>query len=189
MDGDSLKWRTLSSRIIVSDRWLTLRADTCETADRVRIDPYYVIEMRNEVVAVAITVDRNLVLVRQYRHGLGAVTLELPAGLMEPNEDPIAACRRELLEETGFSGGEASVLRSASTSPVRYSNRAHIILIQGVTKTAFAKDDPTERVETQLWPLDHAERLMFEPEFADLSLMGALASALAALKTEVVGSK
>ena len=184
MSDGPLPWRTLSSRIVVSDRWLTLRADTCETADGVRIDPFYVVDSVDVIVAIALTEDRQLVLVRQYRHGYGATTLELPAGRIDIGEDPVAACRRELVEETGYSGTEARLLHSLSLDPLRYGNRVHIILIEGVSKIREPTDDPAERLETRLWPFAQATRLFLEREFVHAGQAGALAIGLAILEDE-----
>jgi 8-oxo-dGDP phosphatase len=177
-------WRTLASRIVISNRWLSLRADTCETADGVQIDPFYVIETSDVVLTIALTRDRELVLVRQYRHGFGATTLELPAGSMEAGEDPVAASQRELVEETGYSGSKARRLHTLSPDTLRNSNRLHVVLIEGAEKTTEPKDDPVERLETRLWPLAESQRLYLEPEFVHSSQAGAFAICLAMLEAE-----
>lgn len=177
-------WHVLSSRNIVNDRWIKMRADTCETAEGVRIDPFYVIETPDVGVAVAITSGGEIVLVRQYRHGFGGPVLELPAGRIDAGEDPVQACLRELVEETGYSGGETRLLRTVSLNPMRYANRLHVVLTDGVQLTDKPADDPTERIELQLWPLETAGQILFEPDFINSAHAGALAIALAALHRE-----
>ena len=73
-------WRTLSSTSVVRDRWIDVRADRCVTPSGVEISPYYVLRYPDWVHVVALTPERGLVLVRQYRHGAGQWFLELPAG-------------------------------------------------------------------------------------------------------------
>lgn len=175
-------WRILSSRMIVADRWMRLRADCCETEDGSNVDPFYVIESPDMVAAVALTPSEDLVLVRQYRHAYGATTLELPAGLVDRGEDPPAACLRELREETGYVGASAQLLRSWSPNPARYANRIHAMLIRAVESIGSAEDDPSERIETVLWPLRRAGDLLLEPEFVNSSQAGILAVGLAALR-------
>jgi 8-oxo-dGTP pyrophosphatase MutT (NUDIX family) len=171
------KWRTIRSRILVDDVWLRLRADTCETAEGVEVSPYYVVDSPDFVVMAALTTDNHLVLVRQYRHAYGALTLELPAGRREPDEDPLATATRELEEETGYAGGGAQLIRVFSPNPVRFSNRLHAVLLRGVSASGTLRDDPTERIETVLWPLSRLRELYLHPEFIDSTSAGVLAAA------------
>ena len=181
MSGASPPWRVLSSRIVISDRWLTLRADSCETVDGTRIEPYYVIETFDFVAVIAVTTDDQLVLVRQYRHGYGAATLELPAGGVDKEEDALEAGLRELGEETGYRGGQARMLRSYSPETVRYANRLHVLLVEGTSLGATRQEDPRENIEVMLWPMNRARELLNEPEFANAASAGALATALMVL--------
>ena len=101
----SLDWTRLDSRYVVRDDWLTLRADTYRLPDECEIAPYYIIEYRDWVNAVALTQDHEIVLVRQFRPGLGRIILEIPGGSTEPGESSmLEAAQRELLEETGYAG-------------------------------------------------------------------------------------
>jgi 8-oxo-dGDP phosphatase len=94
-------WKTLSSRYIVRDRWMTLRADRCETGAGVVLDPYYVQEPEDWVQVVAFDSQDRVLLIRRYRHGAGLISTELPCGVVERGETPALAAARELLEETG----------------------------------------------------------------------------------------
>ena len=98
-----LDWTRLDSRYVVKDRWLALRADTYRTpADQI-VEPCYVLEYRAWVNVVALTQAGEVVLVRQFRPGIGRTILELPGGTTDPEDaSPEAAIRRELLEETGY---------------------------------------------------------------------------------------
>lgn len=174
-------WRVRSSRLVLDDPWLRLRADSCETADGESVDPFYVIETADVVCGVVLTPEQDIVLVRQYRHGFGGVTLELPAGRIDPGEDPVGAMQRELCEETGYSGGAASLIRSWSPNTLRYANRMHVVLIRNAVKTKPPKDDPLERIETVLWPWERRAELWTLPEFANAALAGALAAGMSHL--------
>jgi 8-oxo-dGTP pyrophosphatase MutT (NUDIX family) len=174
-----LIWRINSSRVLISDKWLRVRADACESSEGAKFDPYYVIESPDFVVMFATTTDNHLVLVRQYRHAASAVTLELPAGRLDHAEDPIAAAQRELLEETGYAGGSATVLRSLSPNAPRYANRMHVVLIENVELVAAPKDDIFERIHTVLLPMERASELLADASFLDAAMIGALALGLA----------
>ena len=96
---------------------------------------------------MAVSPEGLVLLVEQYRHGLGRVCLELPAGRMNPADaDPVAAARRELLEEMGCSGEHAQALQATAANPASYSNLVHTVLVRGVRRTASPLDDPTERI-------------------------------------------
>ena len=82
-------WICNGSRTIIKDRWIDLHADDCALPDGTKISPFYVNDVPDFVVVVAVTVDGDFVFVRQYRHGTRQILLELPAGCMEPTDsDP-----------------------------------------------------------------------------------------------------
>ncbi len=172
-------WRTLSSALLIQDRWLSVRADSCETADGVSVSPYYVLECGDWVSSVAVTKQSEIVLVRQYRHAAGRITLELPAGEMDEGEGIIQAARREVVEESGFGGGEAKLIFTSSPNPARYANRIHAVLIEGVAEVEGRANTAAENTETVLWPLRDAAQLFVFPEFCDCTSAATLASVLA----------
>ena len=87
--------------------------------------PHYVIQGKDFVVMVAVTRQNRILLVRQYRPAVAAVTLELPAGHIEPGETPEQAARRELLEETGHEAETFTALATLSPSVARFTNRMY----------------------------------------------------------------
>ncbi|MCB1326024.1 MAG: NUDIX hydrolase [Spirochaetales bacterium] len=149
-------WKKKHSRYLVSDQWLRLRADRCELADGREIEPFYVFEFPDWAVVLPITSSGELVLVRQYRHGIGQVLLELPGGIISPDEDALPAARRELREETGYGGGDWSVLGSASANPDSHTNLGRLFLARSVELQGTQKLDATENMEVVLMPAPEA---------------------------------
>jgi 8-oxo-dGTP pyrophosphatase MutT (NUDIX family) len=146
-DADLPAWRVEASRYVIDDPWLRVRADDCVTEEGVRIAPFFVTEHRDWVIVVAITADDRLLLVDQYRHGWGITSRELPTGAIDPEDaDPIAAGRRELLEETGYGDGEWRLVNTLAPNPANQSNRCYTVLATGVEKLAEPQDEPTERL-------------------------------------------
>jgi 8-oxo-dGTP pyrophosphatase MutT (NUDIX family) len=172
-------WVVRGSREVVRNRWLTLRADDCVTARGVEVSPYYVLEVPDFVHVVAFDREGSLVLVRQYRHGLGLESLELPGGTIDPQDrDPVAAAVRELREETGFVGEHAELLASLTVDPARYSNRLHLVVVRGAVKRSEPSPDASEELEVLVLPAEQALRLAMTGGILNAAHVGLLAIAL-----------
>ena len=151
--GKDTKWKILSTEYLIKRPWLTARRDKVELPDGRIIPEYYVLEYPDWVNVIAITKDGKYVMERQYRHALGVTCYELPCGVMETGESPIEAAKRELLEETGYSGGEWQELMTISANPSTMTNITHCFLAIGVEKTSEQNLDATEELTVHL--LDH----------------------------------
>jgi len=156
-DGDRLRpWTVRASWMTFADRWLRVRTDDCLTADGVEVSPFHVIESSDWTCIVALTPDLRLVLVREYRHARGIVITGLPGGIVEPADgDGIlptaeAGARRELLEETGYSGGRFVPILTTYPDPANQTNIATAFLALGVEPTEAPKLDSGEAVELVL---------------------------------------
>ena len=97
-----MSWKVKSSRYVIDRPWIKLREDHVVLPSGVEMEEFHVVEYPNWAATVCIDQDDNLVLVEQYRHGIHRSSLELPAGVIEPDEDPLEAAKRELIEETGY---------------------------------------------------------------------------------------
>ena len=111
------------------------------------------IEQPDWVQVVAVTDANEVVLIEQYRHGRGIVSLELPTGVLDrPDEAPLAAGQRELAEETGYTARNWRLLASIPVNPANHNNLTHIVLATGAAQTGVPADDPHERVRAHLRP-------------------------------------
>ncbi|WP_135465909.1 NUDIX hydrolase [Crenalkalicoccus roseus] len=147
-------WRRAGARTLVRDRWIHLRAEAWETGVGLRLDPWYMLDWPDWVHVVALDAADRLVLVRQFRPGAGAAMLELPGGAMEPGEaDPLAAGRRELLEETGFDAAEWHPVAALSPEPAHATNRIHFLLALGAAPARPQRLGPGEEIAVELHPL------------------------------------
>ena len=147
MAADAGKWETLSSEKLIQTPYFALRSDRLRLPDGAIKDPYYVIERPDAAIIFPVTTAGDVVLVRQYRPPIEAMELGLPAGLVEKGEKPEVAARRELLEETGFGGGEWTALGAVASSPGLKDNWAYIFLAHGVEETGPLEPDEHERIE------------------------------------------
>jgi 8-oxo-dGTP pyrophosphatase MutT (NUDIX family) len=114
---------------------------------------FVVIEAPDWVNVLALTPDRRLVLVRQFRHGIDDFSLELPGGGIEPGEDPVAAGARELREETGFAGSGGRLLASVRPNPAIQNNHCHVVLVEGVEPRGAVDWDSDEEIEVSTAPV------------------------------------
>lgn len=105
------------------------------------------------VNVVARTPDDRLVLVRQFRFGSDAFSLELPGGVLEKGEDGVTGGVRELLEETGYGGGKVSLLGSVYANPAIQNNRCHFVLVDGVVPTGPVNWDHDEEIQVSTAPV------------------------------------
>jgi ADP-ribose pyrophosphatase len=146
-------WEILSSRYVVKDRWLSLRADDCRTPDGSRVAPYYVLEYPPWVNVIALTPAMEVVLIRQYRHGVRQTILEVPGGAFDPQDASVAeTARRELLEETGY--GVETVMETGSlcASPHNHTNMIHCFLAFDARRIAEPRLEHSEQIEVVLRP-------------------------------------
>ena len=122
------------------------------------------------VAIVAVTPQREIVLVRQYRHAARRRVLELPAGTREPREAPEETARRELEEETGYRARELRPCGSFLTAPGFCSERVHLFRAVGLTPGP-ARPEPGEDIEVVRLPLSEARRRLSAGGFEDLKTM------------------
>lgn len=129
VDSDRKRpWKVLQSTYGVADKWLRVRSDVVQTSNGLTLPSCPVIEHPDWVDVIALTADLNIVLVDQYRHSVGSVRTEFPAGTVDAGEEPLAAIRRELLEETGYASDEWHLLGAAPVYPALQTNRIYSFL-------------------------------------------------------------
>ncbi len=151
--GSSGSWERLSSESLMQTPYFALRSDRLRLPDGAIKDPYYVIERPDAAIVFPLTASNEVVLVRQYRHAIGMMELGLPAGLVEEGEEPEKAARRELVEETGYAGGEWESLGAVASSPSLKDNWAHLYLARGVERAGPQQPDEYERLEVVTVPV------------------------------------
>lgn len=169
-----MTWKTLSSEYLIKRPWLTARRDKVQLPDGRILDEYYVLEYPTWVNVIAITKEGDMVLVRQYRHALGRTNFELVAGVLEKGEDPLVAAQRELLEETGYSGGEWKELMQLSANSSTMTNLTHCFLAEGVEKTALQNLDESEDLEVYVFSQEEVKQKLQQGDFVQALMVAPL---------------
>lgn len=177
----NLSWKKLSSTYIHKGPWATLRTDKCEMPDGRIVDDYYVLEYPNWVNAVALTQEGNVLMVRQYRHAAGIVSLEIPGGVIDGDEAPIDAMRRELLEETGYRFDDIEPIATIYANPSTANNQTFCYLAKGGIKVQGQSLDEHEELIVEEYTIAEVKQLLATNEIKQALHCTALFYALSKL--------
>ncbi|MBK0379815.1 NUDIX hydrolase [Mucilaginibacter segetis] len=161
-----LTWKIRSSTYIHKGPWATLRSDKCEMPDGRIVEDYYVLEYPNWVNAVALTNENKILMVRQYRHAAGIVSLEIPGGVIEDGEEPATALRRELLEETGYEFGDLELLSTVYANPSTANNKTFCYLAKGGKKVQEQMLDEHEHLIVEEYTIAEVKQLLADNKIA-----------------------
>jgi ADP-ribose pyrophosphatase len=115
---------------------------------------FYVLKAPEWINVIALTVEHQVILVEQYRHGIDEVTLEIPGGMTDPGETPLKSAQRELEEETGYRSNSWISLGKVSSNPAILSNFTHLFLAESCKKIKEQNLGEFEDIHTHLIDMD-----------------------------------
>lgn len=168
-------WTLLGSRDVADYRIFRVRYDRYRFQPSSREHDFVVLETPPWVNVVPITTDGQVVLIRQYRHGIRATTLEIPGGVADPDELPEAAAARELREETGYVAERLRPLASLLPNPAVQDNYCHLFAAEGCRLLHQQEPDPFESIEVRLYPVAEIPALIQRGEISHSMVIAALA--------------
>lgn len=154
-------WQRVNSRPAGDFRIFQIRTDRLISPRTGQEHDFHVIESVNWVNVIALTLESQLVMIEQYRHGSGTVELEIPGGMIDPGDaSPAAAAIRELREETGYEGARERVIGEVYPNPAIMSNNCYTVLVEDCACRHPVEFDHSEDLVTRLVPVAEIPNLV-----------------------------
>ena len=149
---ESKRWEVLErQKLLDCSPWVKVYSETVQLEDKETVVPdFYHIDLPDFVVIFAVTLEGKVAVVEQYRHGIGAVTFELPSGIIDPGEDPLATAKRELREETGLAAPHWEAMASFTVDPNRGCGKGYTFFAHGAEQVAQPDGDELQRQSAHL---------------------------------------
>ena len=171
-------WRTLARRTLLSrPPWMEVGEERVGLPDGREVDGFLWIRTRDFVAMVAVTERDEVILVRSYKHGTRTVSLAVPAGYIEDGEEPLAAAKRELQEETGYASEDWTSLGRYVVDGNYGVSTEHIFLARAARKVSEPASGDLEEMEVVAVPLAEISAYVRRGEVVQLSSAAALALA------------
>lgn len=154
-------WQQVGTKALGDYRIFKVRSDEKISPRNGHKQDFYVIECVDWVNVIAVTPNRELVMVEQYRHGTNTVELEIPGGIMDAKDaSPVATGVRELREETGYEGINARLLASVFANPAIMNNTCHTVMVEDCSLKHSVEWDSGEDLVTRLVPIAEVPALV-----------------------------
>jgi 8-oxo-dGTP pyrophosphatase MutT (NUDIX family) len=154
MADEAQGWKRESSRTVTDCGVLSVREDVCRREGETRTGKFYVVEVPDWTNVIALTPKNEMVVIEQFRHGSESVILEIPGGVIDEDEEPLAAAQRELREETGYTSEKWKRLGVTRPNPALQTNFIHHYLAEECVRSDETEQDENESIATRLMPVD-----------------------------------
>ena len=179
------KWITESSNYIHKSPYGNIRLDKCKLPNGEIIEDYCVNEFNDWVCVVAVNDDNELLLVKQFRQGIGDLNLEIIAGYVDPGESHEEAAIRELKEETGHICLNKPVfLGSFCFNPAKQNNKMAMFFMNKITNSGEVQFDSTEELELIKIPFTDVDKYISNGSIAAMSNVTAIMLAKEYIKNQ-----
>ncbi|MDO4758202.1 MAG: NUDIX hydrolase [Rikenellaceae bacterium] len=155
-------WKVLSSEYLSHEPWYTVRRERVELPSGAVVPNWYIFEFPDWVNVIARTAEGSYVMISQYRHALGETHYELVAGCCDDGENPLEAAQRELMEETGYGGGQWRLLMVTSPNPTNHTNHSYTFVAEGVVRQQEQHAEESEDIDIHLMQEEELRTLLVD---------------------------
>ena len=155
-----MSWRTINTETLVDDYHVSVKKNKVELPSGAVIDDFYTVTIPDAAMVAALTEDGRILLKSEFRYACGEEVIECPAGMVEPNEEPMTTAVRELMEETGYSSNDWTYLGPTLESTSKLTNTMHLFLAKNAIRTSGQHLDPNEHVDVMCVSLEAAVEMV-----------------------------
>ena len=176
-------WKTRSCEVLLKrPPWFEVLVEEVELPGGKIVSDYHQIRMPHYTAVFAVTKEQKIMVMRCYRHAVGEVTLTMPGGMLEFEEDPMAGIKRELLEETGYIAHEWQSLGSFLGNSTRGCGTYHLFFARGAHQIQQPDSGDLEDLELLLWKNSEVESAIDKGHVKSLGVITMLLLGLRCLK-------
>ncbi len=168
------KWKQLNRKKVFDSRFVNVYEDTVELPDGTVFDDYTVVEKPSIVMIVATDEQGDVVVLDEYKYAANEVLATLPAGHKKKDESSVEAAKRELLEETGYTGDDFEELTVIYDYPTKDIHKVHVVRAKNVAKTDKTDHEATESIEYKLVSPEDLRAQIVNQEWKASSALAAL---------------
>ncbi len=169
-----MTWKRLDRKTIYDTKYLKVYEDKVEYPNGNVADSYSVFSLPDVVIVLAQDKEKNIITLLEYKYGPDEKLRNFPAGHIEEGEDPVAAAQRELLEETGYGGGEFSLAGPVREFPTKSLSTAYIVKAQGVEKISTQNLDENEELSVVLVSTQELQKEIEEGKWIDAKCLAGI---------------
>lgn len=173
----NMSWKRLDRRTLVNTKFLKVYEDKVELPNGNIMDDYTVVEKPSFSMIIALDNDGNLITIDEYKYAVDKIIHTLPAGHINEGEEPLETAKRELVEETGYMGGEWENLGAYYDYPTKDLHKVYFIKATGVTRTQETKFDPNEDLTPRVISLNQLKEEIARGEWRTNAVLSALVAA------------
>ncbi len=171
---EDLVWKLIQRKNVFSSRFVNVYEDKVELPNGKIIDDYTVVEKPSIVMIVATDTDGKILVLREYKYAAGKYLLSLPAGHIKHDEQPLAAAKRELLEETG-SEGDCEELGILYDYPTKDLHKVYVIRVKNVKQKGQTSHEETESITHEFISISQLKEQILNKEWQTSSSLAAIA--------------